>query len=342
MADTINHDEIVQRCCSSIRSRFSIVNQPRALRRLKSEINIVQQRGFMPLLREVLELSERLTECCLSFRLIGSGCSSFVNYLLGLSEFNPVRFRLPYQRFWTTKEGNVRTFTFVVDPNDTDIPESSSGIKIHGMTPTELIPYRLKTIEVPDFDKATFEMLAQGDTSGVFQLENDAVRDVAVRFRPTTVRDLATVTALALRESSDPELAAEFLEHRSINRSGNNPTASQSPVPLLFQEELMTVLNQRTTLSLSEAYFFTRESAKKGGLPVDHPLYEKALKGATSKGQNADQAQRLVKTLEWESRSAVCLAHHLSNAITTYRAAYLKRHYPTRFERLLEEIEAEV
>jgi hypothetical protein len=66
---------------------------------------------------------------------------------------------------------------------------------------------------------------------------------------------------------------------------------------------------------------------KYGGLDVDHPLYEKALHGATAKESNTAKAQQFVRTVERDSQSADCLAHHVANAITSFRSAYLKTHY---------------
>jgi DNA polymerase III alpha subunit len=201
----------------------------------------------------------------------------------------------------------------------------------------ETIPHRLRAFEIPEFDKATFDRISAGDTAGVFQFENDAVRKLAVRLQSTTVRELATVTALALRECSDPEVAAEFMSKQNRKYVGGETDASLNSAPILFQEELIAVLRRRTGLDPFQAYEFIRESMKNGGLDVDHPLYEKALHGAKAKEGKATKAQQVIQTVTRDSQSADCLAHHVANAITSFRSAYLKTHYAERFEKLLEE-----
>ena len=337
MTITKSHDEIIQLCCSSIQRRYSIVDQPNALRRLKREFDFVRERGFISRLQEALNLAESLTESHTVFRLIGSGCTSYVNFLLGLSEVNPVQFRLPWQRFWATSDGEAPTFLFVADLANEEPTRRIRGLTIHRMSVLETIPHRLRAFEIPEFDKATFDRISAGDTAGVFQFENDAVRKLAVRLQPTTVRELATVTAVALRECSDPELAAGFMRNHSRNHVGDDTNDGLNSAPRLFQEELIAVLRRRAGLNPFQAYEFIRESMKNGGLDVDHPLYEEALHGAKAKEGNATKAQQVVRTVERDSQSADCLAHHVANAITSYRSAYLKTHYSERFAKLLEE-----
>ena len=338
MTEAKSHDEIVQRCCSSIQRRYSIVDQPNALRRLKREFDFVRQRGFISRLQEALNLADSLTESHTAFRLIGSGCTSYVNYLLGLSEVNPVLFRLPWQRFWATSNGEAPTFLFVADLANEEPTRRIRGLTIHRMSVLETIPHRLRAIEIPEFDKATFDRISAGDTAGIFQFENDAARELAVRLRPTTVRELATVTALALRECSDPELAAVFIRNHNRNNIGDHTDDARNSAPMLFQEELIAVLHQRAGLNPFQAYEFILQSSRKiGGLSVDHPLYQKALHGASARKNNAVNAQQVVQRVARDSNSAVCLAHHVANAITSYRSAYLKTYYPERIEKLLEE-----
>jgi DNA polymerase III alpha subunit len=334
---TKSHDEIIQRCCSSIQKRYSIVDQPNAVRRLEREFDFVRERGFISRLQEALNLADSLTESHTAFRLIGSGCTSYVNYLLGLSEVNPVQFRLPWQRFWATSDGEAPTFLFVADLANEEPTRRIPGLTVHRMTVLETIPNRPRAVEIPEFDKATFDRISAGDTAGVFQFENDAVRKIAVRLRPTTVRELATVTALALRGCSDPEFAAEFMRNHSRNHVGDDTNDGLHSAPMLFQEELIAVLRRRAGLDPFQAYEFIREWKKNGGLDVDHPLYEKALHGATDREDNAVKAQQVVQRVARDSHSAVCMAHHVANAITSFRSAYLKTHYAERFEKLLEE-----
>lgn len=163
MTDAKSNDEIFQRCCSSIQRRYSIVDQPNALRRLKREFDFVRERGFISRLQEALNLAESLTESHTVFRLIGSGCTSYVNFLLGLSEVNPVQFRLPWQRFWATSDGEAPTFLFVANLANEEPTRRISGLTIHRMSVLETIPHRLRAFEIPEFDKDTFDRISAGE-----------------------------------------------------------------------------------------------------------------------------------------------------------------------------------
>ena len=216
--------------------------------------------------------------------------------------------------------------------------DAPPGLIIHGMTPLETIPYRLLDLPCSNCDDTTFKEMSAGQTDGVFQLDTEAAREIATTIRPATMRELATVSALSIRLSSEPGAVSDFLRHRDEPLSGEVTSPIKAPGTLLFQEELMVVLHHTFRLRWSEAYRFIREANRNHGLTTDQPMYRTALTGATASGTGDTDPRRLLNRLARDSRAAVCLAHHLANAVTTYRAAFLKTHFAVKFAEQLEEV----
>ena len=52
--------------------------------------------------------------------------------------------------------------------------------------------------KVADNDPATFAMLAEGKTQGVFQLESAGITGVCVNMKPTSIEDMTAIVALFL------------------------------------------------------------------------------------------------------------------------------------------------
>lgn len=338
MPNETDIEEIRGRCVAAVSSRFPATDRPRVLRALSKELTLIQERNRASFLNNAIRLGEEFESRGTTIRLIGSGCTSLVNYLLELSDVDPIQFCLPHQRFWTTNDGETPTCLFVADLDEDESGPRLPGLIVHKMTRLETIPYRLSAFDFPEDDDATFSQISTGNTDGVFQLDSEAVKEIAASVRPATLRDLATVTALALRQASDPEFVNDFLKEREERPSGNGTADINTFRQLLFQEELITVLHDTLGLRWSESYLFVRDADRNRGLGIDHSLYQKALKGVSSTGMGNRQIRRLLDKLVRESQSAVCLAHHLANAVTSYRAAFLKTHFAAKFEEQLEEV----
>lgn len=338
MMNELSIEGLRRRCVAAIQCRCSADCRPEALKALNRELTLIQERNLVPFVTNAVSLARGFEDRGLAVRLVGSGCASIVNYLLGLSDVDPSRFRLPHQRFWTTNDGETPTFLFIADLDEDAFAHRLPGLIVHKMTRLETIPSRLSAFDFPENDDATFNQISTGNTDGVFQLDNDAVKEIAASFRPANLRDLATVTALAMLQFGDPGFVDDILKEREERSSGNGEAAIDTTRRYVFQEELMTVLHDKFGLRWSESYLFVRDAGRRRGLGIEHPQYQKALKGASSTETGDTQNRRLLNKLIPESQSAVCLAHHLANAVITYRAAFLKTHDSARFTEQLEEV----
>lgn len=73
---------------------------------------------------------------------------------------------------------------------------------------------------LPDGDAATFAMLGEGKTAGVFQLESAGITGVCVNMKPQSIEDLTAIVALYR--------PAPWTPSRALLKT--NPTRSASPI----------------------------------------------------------------------------------------------------------------
>ena len=73
-------------------------------------------------------------------------------------------------------------------------------------------------------DAKTFQLLAQGDTSGIFQLESEGMRNALREIRPTHFLDIVAVNALY--RPGPMEFISGVCAPKAWNGAGRNATSS--------------------------------------------------------------------------------------------------------------------
>lgn len=346
---TTKYNRIIDQCRQAIQSKYNRGRQFQARPFFEAERSIIEEHGFQPALIKAVEFAEKLKQAGRRTHLIGSGCSSFVTYLLGLSEVDPIRYRTQFSRLWFTSNGQPPRFQFVVTPGEDKSSESqvADGITAHPMTRLELIPIFLEKLLLPvDIrwsDKVTFEAINAGDTESVFQLETEPLRLLIARLRPGQIKDLATATALDLVQCSQPAEVEAFLKQqegwvprRQFPKKERQAAARQLS-RCIFQESIAAQIRHRTGLSWDDTYRFLQLAAR-GNMSDMHPLWCMAVEGAHSRNHTENEATLALKGLTEAARWAVCRAHHAANAITSYKAAYYRTHHRAEFEAAVRQV----
>ena len=334
-------DAILERCRLALQLKYVHGIEYQAMPLFEAEISLIRKRGCEDSLVQFVECGDRLRQNGVRFHLIGSGGSSVILFLLGMSEVDPVRHRTHFERFWQTASGEPPILQIVVLPRShvdwTQIP-CPKGVSVHPMTALEAIPSklerRLTEVSVTKSDEATLVSLHSGDTDGVFQMESEQVRWLLTQVRPTRIKGLAMVTALAQIGHSHPEVVAECLQclqARSATRkaSGRGVDPEVWGLPFLFQENIMRLLRRQTGLPWEETYRFVLEAAK-DRMTDQHDLWKPVHEGLERHHRTDGEVQlrKLIAASHW----AVCRAHHLANAITSYKAAFFRTHHREDFE----------
>jgi DNA polymerase-3 subunit alpha len=186
-----------------------------------------------------------------------------------------------------------------------------------------------------DFDDAnTFEMLARGDSVGVFQLEGAGMRDLLRKMKPDHINDLVALVALYRPGPMDS------IPTYIARKNGKEPVEYLHPAmePILketygvmtYQDDVMRIARELAGYSLGEADILRRAMGKK--IPAEMiPQREKFMKGAAERGISRDVAETIFEQAEKFAGYGFNKGHAAAYAQVAYQTAFLKANYPVEF-----------
>jgi DNA polymerase III subunit alpha len=200
--------------------------------------------------------------------------------------------------------------------------------------------------EVPDLDalglddKATYELLARGDTLGVFQLDGGPMRQLLRQLRPDSFEDIAAVLALyrpgpmganshtnyALRKNGKQEITPIHRELEEPLRDILSPTYGL----IIYQEQVMEIPQKLAGYSLGKADLLRRAMGKKKRSVLDAE-FEGFRDGMLANGYSKDAVQTLWDILLPFSDYAFNKSHTAGYGLVSYWTAYLKANYPAEY-----------
>lgn|GEM_PF-5339304 len=334
---------IRERCRLALRIKFQrgVVYQAEPL--LAEEFRLIQHHRFEEALVQIVEFGDQLRQHGHAFHVIGSGGSSVILFLLGISEVDPVIFDTHFQRLWCTTSGEPPMVTFVVLPVEGDSWKEQPTFGFftaHPMTALETLPELLDR-QFPDVsfcmnDKAVFATIQAGDTEGVFGLDSEPVRSLLTQVRPSRIKSLATVTALAHIAHHHPKVVSDFLnilDERANDRTKNLPGHRNTGqrLPILFQEVIMSQLHRKLRIPWDKTYRTVQMAAKRKAESLEQLC---GTLGLAEESEDGELLEHLIEASTW----AVCRAHHAANAITSYRAACYRTFHRQAFEDTLQAV----
>ncbi|HVG67020.1 MAG TPA: DNA polymerase III subunit alpha [Gaiellales bacterium] len=202
-----------------------------------------------------------------------------------------------------------------------DLIESSSG-------------RRLAMDEVPLDDVKTYEMLARGDATGVFQFESSGMREALRGVKPTHFEDLIALVALyrpgpmqniprfAARKNgreevtyADPRLEGVLAETYGIT---------------VYQEQAMLISREIAGFSPAEADDLRKAIGKKIAALMA-TLKDKFIEGCIANGVTPALAQQLWDDNERSSDYSFNKSHAACYALVAYHTAWLKANHPAEY-----------
>ncbi len=192
----------------------------------------------------------------------------------------------------------------------------------------------LDTQNIDFEDKPTYEMLAKGDSVGVFQLEGQGMRDLLRRMKPDRIHDLIALVALYRPGPMDSipkyiavkngKEAPEYL-HPTLE-----PILKETFGVMTYQEDVMNIARELAGYSLGQADLLRRAMGKKIKSEMD-PHREKFIEGAGRKGILKSVAEQIFEQAAKFAGYGFNKGHAAAYAQVAYQTAYLKANYPVEF-----------
>ena len=196
--------------------------------------------------------------------------------------------------------------------------------------------------KVPDNDPATFAMLAEGKTQGVFQLESAGITGVCVNMRPTSIEDMTAIVALYRPGPMDsiPTFIANKLDHRKIRYKTPllEPILKVTYGCIVYQEQVIEIFRSLGGYTMGQADNIRRAISKKKMKVIEAErkvfVYgdpDQGITGCIGHGVSEAVAQSIYDEIVDFANYAFNKAHAVCYAVVSYQTAYLKCHYPRQY-----------
>jgi error-prone DNA polymerase len=191
--------------------------------------------------------------------------------------------------------------------------------------------------DIPAEDSATYDMVCQADTVGVFQIESRAQQSMLPRLQPRCFYDLVVEVAIVRPGPIQGGMVHPYLRRRQGLEPVHYPSEALKAalqrtlgVPI-FQEQVMQIAMLAAGFSADEADSLRRSMAawkRKGGV---HKFYDRIITGMTERGYTQEFAEQIFSQIEGFGEYGFPESHAASFALLVYASCWIKRHEPAIF-----------
>ncbi|MEY3454904.1 MAG: hypothetical protein RLZZ92_24, partial [Actinomycetota bacterium] len=189
-------------------------------------------------------------------------------------------------------------------------------------------------------DKKTFELLARGETLGVFQLDSAPIRALLRSMNPDSFEDISAVIALYRPGPMGVNAHNDYADRKN-KRKRIEPIHPELSEPLkeilddtygliVYQEQVMAIAQKVAGFSLARADLLRKAMGKKNKEILDKE-YVHFEAGMKKNGFSNLAIEELWKTLIPFSDYAFNRAHSAGYGVVSFWTAYLKANYPTEY-----------
>lgn len=198
---------------------------------------------------------------------------------------------------------------------------------------------RGKTVDLlrlPLDDEATFALLQRGETRGVFQLESGGIRDLLQKMKPDHFRDIIATNALYRPGPLEGGMVQQYIDVKH----GRKPAEYKHPVleeilgethgVMVYQEQVMRILNRLGDIPLAEAYTCIKAISKKKESVIARN-HRQFVDGAVANGLPKKSAEEFWAMILKFAGYGFNKSHSTAYAMIAWQTAWLKAHYPCEY-----------
>lgn len=199
--------------------------------------------------------------------------------------------------------------------------------------------------DVPTDDKKVYEMLSNGDSIGVFQVESRAQMNMLPRLKPKEFYDLVIEVAIVRPGPIQGDMVHPYLRRRNHEEETIYPSPSPEYGPPdelkrvlgktlgvpLFQEQAMRIAIEAAKFTPDEANLLRRAMATFRRVGTIHTMRTKMIEGMVKRGYERNFAENCFKQIEGFGEYGFPESHAASFAHLVYVSAWLKCLHPEVF-----------
>ncbi len=189
----------------------------------------------------------------------------------------------------------------------------------------------------PVADPATRTLIREGKTMGCFYIESPGMRNLLQKLRVNSFEKLTAASSIIR-----PGVASSGMMQAYIKRHNGKEAItylhpklkevlSETYGIMIYQEDVLKVAHAVAGMSLGEAEGLRKCMSKKRDWERMETYRERFLSGAKKNGVPETIRNEIWRHIDSFAGYSFCKAHSASFALVSYRAAYLKAHYPAEF-----------
>jgi len=190
--------------------------------------------------------------------------------------------------------------------------------------------------KIPLDNPATFKLLSNAESIGLFQLESSGMRDLLRKLKPDKFEDIISLLALFRPGPIGSGMLDDFMKRRHgeikirYDHPMLEPILKETYGIIVFQEQVMRIASNLAGFSLAEADNLRRAISKKTP-EVMTEAKKDFIEGCISNGIERHTADKIFNLIEYFAGYGFNKSHSAAYAMISYRTAYLKANYPVEF-----------
>ena len=199
------------------------------------------------------------------------------------------------------------------------------------------------SIDTIDYDDAkVYEMIGQGKTEGVFQLESAGMKSFMKELKPTNLEDV--IAGISLYRPGPMDFIPQYIRGKNDRSSITYDCPQLEPILaptygcIVYQEQVMQIVMKLAGYTLGRSDLVRRAmSKKKGDVMIKERqnfVYgneEEGIPGCINNGIDEKTANQIWDEMLDFAKYAFNKSHAAAYAVVAYRTAYLRCHYPVEF-----------
>jgi len=238
------------------------------------------------------------------------------------------RSEIPATQFtmkWVEKAGLVK-FDFLGLKTLTVIDRALKYLKAQGID--------LDLDATPVDDEKSYQLLEQGLSQGIFQLESSGMRDTLRKMAPNSIEELTAI--ISLYRPGPMRNIPEYIERKFGRSPIRYPHDSLEEILketygiIIYQEQVMQIAQVLSGYSLGEADVLRRAMGKKDKVVMARQE-NRFVDGAAKNGVKGVLAREIFDLVNEFAGYGFNKSHAAAYAMISFRTAYLKAHHPVEF-----------
>jgi len=189
---------------------------------------------------------------------------------------------------------------------------------------------------IPMDDPATYALLCEGDTEGVFQVESSGMTDLVLKLKPANFREIIPLVALYRPGPLQSGMVDDYVARKrgATKIEYLHPTIAdlteETLGVIVYQDQVLQIAQKMAGYSLGEADLLRRAMGKKN-TDVMQQQRERFVGGSVENGIDGAEAGRVFDLIVEFAGYGFPKAHSTAYAYITYQTAYLKANHPAEY-----------